>query len=74
MRAISSTIIFMDSESIDGLMVASTKAIGYAIRCMAEVTSAGPTAVNILETTMTTKNKVMEYSRGLMVANIMEHG
>ena len=68
------TTIFTDLESIDGLTAVFSKVTGFAIKCMAAVTSVGPMVAHTLATTTTTKSKDTAYSHGLMVASTTATG
>jgi len=50
-------------------MVAYTKETGYVIKCMAEETLVGLMEDSTLVIILMIKNKVMEYSLGLMAVN-----
>ena len=72
--AISSTIISMATESIDGLMDVNTPATGCVTRCMAAASLLGPMAESMRVSTLTIRSKDMVFSRGQMEDNTTATG
>lgn len=60
------TIIFMESENINGLMVESTRASGKTIRCMEQASLPGGTDGDILVNMRKIKSQDPVYSSGQM--------
>ena len=65
----STTIIFMVSGSINGLMVEYTRASGKTIRCMEQVSLPGGTDGDILVNMRKTKRQDPVYSSGQMAVD-----
>lgn len=73
-KEIFSIIIFTGMGNINGQMEDCLSVIGFVIKCMVLVFLLGLTEEDIRENTLMTRNRVMEYSLGLMEDNMMEHG
>ena len=70
----SSIITSVDKVNTGGEINDVTTALGKTTRCMAKANSLGLMGAITLETTMRTKRKVKECSRGQMVVNMTDHG
>ena len=74
MKDNSLTITFMDAEFIFGQIIDAMRVSGKTTRCTEKVSLLGPMEENTKVITMTIRNKVEEFSPGLMEENMMASG